>query len=276
MAIKFLKDVVSLYPKAQNKGNSQLTETGILYDRYGLTVMLSDPQKLDDPDLRIEEVSPTEALPTIRLIREEFSKYPPSYIKWLKINGIRIGRNLRQFSNGVNAPSRAINGGLYFTGRMYLDCNPRLAKLLKTTVHHEPYHRADDREYKLFNRIPLTSDLVYHSWTRLNPVNPEEIRERLLHRFSITDPLIERFPIEGFIQFHGLQHYAEDRAYFAETLMAEPDKAFYLSQRDQTARNKLYEIMKSFERRSRGLMDVNYFRDLLAGKVGFNYWAKSD
>lgn len=280
-----LKLITSLFVD-KKKGSEESIVKALVDDlrflrkTYGLTIEM-EKRGPRDPNtiINVDKLSIQEAFDAVEIVRQEIIKYPPSYIKNLNIERFRLTKGLTRLntkSDGIEEHQRV--GGLAYRNEKYLYVTYQEISHLRETFHHELYHRRDHEDEMVSVRDRITGffkgGLEYErfrkQWKKLNP-----------HAYA-GDKYIELAKgqhyaiIKGFARYYGVADHYEDRATVAELLMTNIKNLIARAQTDEVLAAKVNMLVKKFGKQTDNQMDLQYFRDLMHGKIGEDYWVKKN
>jgi hypothetical protein len=262
-----------------------------LKDRYGLRIIMGRLNSQDDPDIvSIKKLSLLEAVTAVRVLREEIIKYPPEYIRYSKVDTVRLVRDL-VCQNKRHPKGESLDGlAVYEDHLVYFSTNNGDMLDFRDTIHHDLFHMSDDEASDLEQEasvISLLASIIFKSpplyllgkqilsfinflreynWASLNP------KGKAAYIGDDYQQLSE--PPDGFVSDYGTYDLYEDRSTVAALLMTDIKEALLSAENDDILQKKIIDIMGLFKIRSLGRMDSQYFNDLLQGKVREGYWEK--
>lgn len=243
-----------------------LEELRFLRNFYGIKVRVGKPTKRDFSDIsEMGKLTLGEAVAAVSIVKEEISKYPQEYLDFCRVKQIRLGRSLKYALQGL--PQTLSVGGLHSAGNIYIPATDH--QHLRTTIHHEMFHCADDSDIKKSAKTVLVGgmiaqikvDLMRITWSRLNkPQTPPYIGTVAYFHLPIEER--DKLSTNGFAKGYGRANPAEDRATIAETLMTNPKVLKDQIQKDPILRLKVRRVIRLFVNRSAGKMHAQYFSAL--------------
>lgn len=254
--------------ESQNKAIAQLKAE--LKVRYGVYIYSGD---LTDEEKRAkfsgQKLTACEELNAIYSLKKELAKYPPTYIRYSKLDEIRLIKKLKQDGNdwgGKACSSRSEACPIENSFFVELDDNGE-----PWGFHHELNHLAIKREQK----FPIGDA----EWVNLNGPEGAELYEYQwpLPAFNLFDRRTWKyFDInsrpQGFAERYGTVNADEDQATVAWWLMNKYQDIMNIAQSDSILYAKISLMKKRVKERSGNLMGEDYWNDLANGKVDENYW----
>lgn len=246
------------------EGPKSLTEENVehIKDTHGIDIYTGLPilhaikygyEKLTDQEL--ERVT--------TLLKKELSKYPKDYFVQNGIYTIFCVKDLKHI-----IPNKEIGGVKLITNEIVISLVNGNEKLFEVTVHHELYHAVEEGATIIPSFISGKdmgkTNTEWNEDTYECACNPYEKPEEWLRTFSSN---------------YGMGDPVEDRATFAEFLM---DREFHkdllahvdtLTGQDKVVfMNKINYIKQKYFEWSDGMMDEQYWQDLIEGRVDENYF----
>lgn len=271
---EFIQDIFGEKPDRTQPNYKELLEDWRYLRRtYGLKLSLRKINQSDQEHLAAERMTFSDAVEAVHILREEISKYPPSYIAKLQITRVRI---LEALSKIEDEEDEAVGGLAYEDGDIYI-ANGWDNEYYRRTIHHEISHRADYEEFEAKDKIPFIGWLLDEwkderfnaDWSSLNNGGSSVYMHGKWKEWQRDHPGSR--PV-GFARAYGLKNEGEDRATVTEYLMTATNGLFIKCKSDGVLEAKTQRIISLFDRRTGGLMNEQYFTDLAQGKVNTDYW----
>lgn len=249
-------------------------EVRFLSERYGCDIEFGIPVRLPE---RFGKLELKDKIAAINLVRDAFSKYPPDYLKKYKPTII-----LTSYGNwGVPGFTTVINGKEVVV--MNMDGIAGYERLLyerlfqESILHHELAHVADieDGKKKCTEDASICGDPIKSNnkeWTAMNPEGKEAYSQFWWGK-AIRDVRQGKWP-RDFARFYAQSSPDEDEAETVAMLMTMNDKGYRkpILKNFPVLQKKAEKAKEYLFRRSNGLMDDQYWKDLEAGLVGESYW----
>lgn len=244
-----------------------------LRKEYGMNLSLSKLNAKDEKSLLADRMTFEEAVEAVKILRQEISKYPPSYVKSLDITRFRV---LETLTRKNFEDDESIGGTANYEGEIYV-ANGDIESFYRQTIHHEISHRADYEQSELRDKIPfigwlldeIKDEMFDADWAKLNPKGKDVYLRNNWRRYREMHPGVRP---KGFIRPYGSKNQGEDRATIAEILMTNPQYLFRLNKNDKVLHKKTHRMIELYKQRTNGLMDEAYFADLAAGRLKEGYW----
>ncbi|PIZ71765.1 hypothetical protein COY07_04315 [Candidatus Peregrinibacteria bacterium CG_4_10_14_0_2_um_filter_43_11] len=245
--------------------------------RYGCEIQLG----LKTPLGVIGELTLAQKKAALTLLKSEMAKYPPVYFD-------HCGYPIIVLGNYPHLPA----GKMYPHGDdVYLAVNIEnileygrsdSSEPVEATFHHELEHAADlaDGRKVVAKKRGVSQGEIEPSYDLLDINNPD-------WRSLNTDPdpylnnplmsaligIIKPYPV-GFMRGYGTANPDEDQAVTSESIIGYAEGDFSDPGDDPVAQKKVTEMKAKIYRRSGGLMDEQYWKDLKDGIVNEDYWDK--
>lgn len=220
--------------------------------------------------LKFDKLNISEAIEITRILKSEFSKYPPPYIRFCQINELRVVKNL--YSRRDNS----FIGGIVDWNKGSIFLSSEDSNYLIPAIHHELQHVADSRPLRILGSIPFFGRWIVKNavkalnedWNRLNRHQRGSYSKGYLPITAYTNR--RDFDPEGFAKMYGTRDEHEDRATITEVLMFDPSRLRKRLGSDKYLAAKIRTMSAEFNRRSTGQMDEIWLQDVLNGN--FRKW----
>lgn len=269
-AYKYDRILSGLFGTEYEKSTEQAKK--YIRERYGLDIIVGLPVNSEEWNITGDIPNAYELSRGLILITEELIKYPPDllknggvkairFLRNAKVEGVAAGGFVSEFSEGVSTicyEAEPFELGLDF---------------IRAAFHHELFHlldandggfEPDDEQWRsIYN---CGGCKAYWDIEGIDKINQAERRS--------TEP-------NWFISQYGQRNPVEDRAEFAETVMMPISHQRLLQrierEKDEHSKTILrtkYEATKQYYLKwSKGLMNENYWRDLIDGNVKGDYFS---
>jgi hypothetical protein len=150
---------------------------------------------------------------------------------------------------------------------VYLSFDEQEIDEFRGTIHHEFFHRGDQRLQEEADRAHASvradkrTQVVFfdRKWANLNLRGERVYRD---DNYRLKSGQRDSDHIKGFARRYGTIDELEDRATIAEELMTNPAAFFRRCQEDRILMKKTMRVIDLFQERSNGLMDMSYFQNL--------------
>jgi hypothetical protein len=243
-------------------GRSIATTLRFLRHIYGVEVSALDEVAGDLDDMKIGGLYQAKTWMSLRVLKEEIVKYPPSFIREY-IQKIRLASSLSIPHPSDKSKRLSLGGRATGTGQIYLDQDYHNEPYTRKTFHHEVAHAPDLVEKWEKNQAEV------ERWTSNNPKGTVYLGDAF---HDLTTIQSRRLRSRAFAGIYGRKSLLEDRATIAEDLIIDPVRSFKRGEEHRSYKGKLAQIRQDYARRTNGRMGDQYFEDLAVGVVGEGYW----